>query len=102
MNFYELKQVIHSGNPEVHVLSNQGDLYLVQIFNDGSQSLLTQKDAQRPVVFHSLPECYETLSSLGLRDAYVDQIMEQDEMINLGGDPGMHMAHQKVIFYPSA
>ena len=52
MNFHEFKKVVHQGSPEVHILSNQGDLYLVQIFNDGGQSLLTLKNSNRPQVFH--------------------------------------------------
>ncbi|MEH6447116.1 MAG: DUF6482 family protein [Oleispira sp.] len=98
MNFHELKQVVHQGNPEVHILSNQGDLYLVQIFNDGGQSLLTKNHSSRPVVFHGLPECYEKLSDAGLHKAFVDQAMAFDEMINLEGDAAAQTDHQAVCF----
>jgi hypothetical protein len=98
MNFHELKQVVHHGNPEVHILSNQGDLYLVQIFNDGGQSLLTKKHSSRPIVFNGLPECYEKLSDAGLHHAFVDQTMELDEMINLGEGVITHTDHRPVSF----
>lgn len=98
MNFHELKQVVHQGNPEVHILSNQGDLYLVQIFNDGGQSLLTINHSSRPVVFHGLPECYEKLSDAGLHKAFVDQAMAFDEMINLEGGAAAQTDHQPVCF----
>jgi hypothetical protein len=98
MNFHELKQVVHLGNPEVHILSNQGDLYLVQIFNDGGQSLLTKNRSSRPVVFHGLPECYEKLSDAGLHKAFVDQSMAFDEMINLEGGVMTKTDHRPVCF----
>jgi len=98
MNFHELKQVVHQGNPEVHILSNQGDLYLVQIFNDGGQSLLTKNHSSRPVVFHGLPECYEKLSDAGLHKAFVDQAMALDEMINLEGGTMTQTDHWPVCF----
>jgi len=98
MNFHELRQVVHKGNPEVHILSNQGDIYLVQIFNDGGQSLLTQKQSTRPVVFNGLPACYEKLSDAGLHRAFVDQTMECDEMINLAGCMVNHTDHRAVSF----
>jgi hypothetical protein len=98
MNFGEFKKVVHRGNPEVHILSNQGDLYLVQIFNDGSQSLLTKNHSYNPIVFHGLPECYETLTDAGLHHAFVDQAMECDEMINLGEGATPHTDHRAVNF----
>lgn len=98
MNFQEFKKVVHHGSPEVHILSNQGDLYLVQIYNDGGQSLLTHNQTTRPLVFHALPECYEKLSDAGLHHAYVDQTMEHDEMINLAGSTVAHTDHRAVIF----
>jgi hypothetical protein len=98
MNFHELKQIVHLGNPEVHILSNQGDLYLVQIFNDGGQSLLTKNRSSRPVVFHGLPECYEKLSDAGLHKAFVDQSMAFDEMINLEGGVMTKTDHRPVCF----
>jgi hypothetical protein len=98
MNFHEFKQVVHHGNPEVHILSNQRDLYLVQIFNDGGQSLLTKNHSSRPVVFHGLPECYEKLSDAGLHKAFVDQSMELDEMINQEEGFMIHTDHRPVCF----
>jgi hypothetical protein len=98
MNFREFKKVVHQGDPEVHILSNQGDLYLVQIYNDGTQSLLTVKETTRPMVFHGLPECYEKLADAGLHNAYVDQTMAHDEMINLVGSNTIHTDHRAVRF----
>lgn len=98
MNFHEFKKVVHRGSPEVHILSNEGDLYLIQIYNDGSQSLLTNKQSSRPIVFHGLPECYEKLSDAGLHHAYVDQTMAYDEMINLVGSSVAHTDHRAVNF----
>jgi len=98
MNFHDFKQVVHHGNPEVHILSNQGDLYLIQVFNDGGQSLLTKNHSTRPLVFHGLPECYEKLRDAGLRHAFVDQTMEFDEMINQGGGSMIHTDHRAVCF----
>ena len=98
MNFHEFKKVVHSGHPEVHILSNQGDLYLIQIYNDGGQSLLTAKESTRPIVFHGLPECYEKLVDAGLHYAYVDQTLAHDEMINLTGSSIVHTDHRAVRF----
>jgi hypothetical protein len=97
MNFNEFKKVVHQGSPEVHILSNQGDLYLVQIFNDGGQSLLTQKGSIRAHVFHGLPECYEKLADAGLHHAFVDQASIHDEMINQQ-DSAIHTDHRAVCF----
>ncbi|MBL4799860.1 MAG: hypothetical protein JKY50_20870 [Oleispira sp.] len=98
MNFHEFKKVVHRGSPEVHILSNQGDLYLVQIFNDGGQSLLTQGSTTRPQVFHGLPECYERLADAGLHHAFVDQTFAHDEMINQQDYCSSHTDHRAVCF----
>lgn len=98
MNFHEFKRVVRHGNPEVHILSNQGDLYLVQIFNDGGQCLLTKNHSSRALVFHGLPECYEKLSDAGLHRAFVEQSMESDEMINLEGSTMTRTDHRAVSF----
>ena len=98
MNFHEFKTVVHRGSPEVHILSNQGDLYLVQIFNDGGQSLLTQGRTTRPQVFHGLPECYERLADAGLHHAFIDQTFTQDEMINQQDSCSSHTDHRAVYF----
>jgi hypothetical protein len=97
MNFHELKRVVHQGSPEVHILSNQGDLYLVQIFNDGGQSLLTLGSSTRAQVFHGLPECYEKLTDAGLHHAFVDQTFAHDEMINQQCSAA-HTDHRAVCF----
>ncbi len=97
MNFQEFKKIVHHGNPEVHILSTQGDLYLVQIYNDGGQSLLTLKNSSRPMVFHCLSECYEKLADAGLHHAYIDQTMPHEEMINLSGAE-VHTDHRAVSF----
>jgi hypothetical protein len=98
MNFQEFKKVVHRGSPEVHILSNEGDLYLIQIYNDGGQSLLTTNQSSKPMVFHGLPECYEKLSDAGLHHAYVDQTLAHDEMINLVGSSISHTDHRAVNF----
>lgn len=98
MNFQALKQVVVKGNPEVHILSNQGDLYLVQIFHDGGQTLLTQKNSSRPLVFHGLPECYEKLADAGLHAAYVNPPCTEDEMINLDQHLERQADHRMVTF----
>lgn len=98
MNFNEFKKVVHQGSPEVHILSNQGDLYLVQIFNDGGQSLLTQGRTTRTQVFHSLPECYEKLVDAGLHHAFVDQTCAHDEMVNQQDYSASHTDHRAVCF----
>ena len=98
MNFHEFKKVVHQGSPEVHILSNQGDLYLVQIFNDGGQSLLTLKNSNRPHVFHGLPECYEKLADAGLHRAFVDQTFTHDEMVNQQDYSLSHTDHRAVCF----
>jgi hypothetical protein len=98
MNFREFKKVVRKSDPEVHILSNEGDLYLVQIYHDGSQSLLMDKQTARPMVFHGLPECYEKLADAGLHNAYVDQIIAHDEMINLVGSTTVHTDHRAVKF----
>lgn len=97
MNFHEFKQVVHQGCPEVHILSNEGDLYLVQIFNDGGQSLLTEGQSTRAQVFHGLPECYEKLTDAGLHYAFVDQTFILDEMINQPCS-ATHTDHRAVCF----
>ena len=91
--------IIKPRDPSVWIIINLLlHLYLVQIFNDGGQSLLTKNHSSRPVVFHGLPECYEKLSDAGLHKAFVDQAMAFDEMINLEGDAAAQTDHQAVCF----
>lgn len=98
MNVKELKQLAHRGHPEVHILSNEGDLYLIQIFSEGRQAMLTHNRSTRPMVFHGLPECYEKLSDAGVHRAYVDQTLAYDEMIASSADPVSHTDHRAVSF----
>jgi hypothetical protein len=80
MTLNELKKQAHQGKPEVHVLTNEGDLYLVQVVHEGQESLLMERD--RPMRFRSLAECSETLASVGVKRGYMLQPMPCDEMIN--------------------
>jgi hypothetical protein len=98
MRFYELKRAVQHGKPEVYILANQGDLYLVKVINDAEQSLLTEKYSTRPLVFHSLQACYEKLSNAGLHSALVEQSMVFDEMINLSGGIMTQVDHRPVYF----
>jgi hypothetical protein len=98
MKFHELKKAVQNGQPEVHILANQGDLYLVKVIDDGVPSLLTTKFANRPLVFHSLQTCYEKLSDAGLHRAFVEQSMAFDEMINLEGGIKTKVDHRPVYF----
>ncbi|CCK76328.1 conserved hypothetical protein [Oleispira antarctica RB-8] len=85
MNFNEFKKVVRQGDAEVHILCNQGSLYLIQIINEGVRSLLTQNRSTRPQVFRGLSECYGRLISAGLHCAFVDQACAHDEMISRQG-----------------
>jgi hypothetical protein len=98
MNFRELKRLVRQGNPVVHILSNQGDLYLVRIFSEGEQSLLTKKNSSRPLVFRGLPQCYEKLRDAGLRHGFVDQFMAFDQMINNEAGVVLPKDHRPVCF----
>lgn len=95
MNYRELKRAVNNAHPEVHVLSNEGDIYLVQVFCDGEQALLKERDG-KPVVFHGLPECLDKLKAVGVHKAYVDQTMAYDEMINSTGDSLSHTDHRLI------
>lgn len=97
MKLSELKKLAHQGRPEVHILSNEGDLYLIQVFSEGKQALITT-DQGRNRVFHALPECYETLSGAGIHKAYVDQIMAYDEMVSCNAEQASHTDHRAVVF----
>jgi hypothetical protein len=98
MRFHELKKAVQNGQPEVYILANQGDLYLVRVINEGGQSLLTKKHSNRPLVFHSLQACYEKLNNAGLHKAWVEQSMAFDEMINLVGGIMTKVDHRPVYF----
>jgi hypothetical protein len=98
MKFNELKKAVKNGQPEVYILANQGDLYLVKVVNDGGQSLLTEKYSSRPLLFYSLQACYEKLSNAGLHRASVEQSMAFDEMINLSGGVMTQVDHRPVCF----
>jgi hypothetical protein len=98
MNFSEFKKVVRKGNPEVHILCNQGSLYLIQIFNDGGPFLLTHGRSTRPHVFHGLHECYEKLTDAGLHHAFVDQSCPHDEMISRQGYGASHTDQRAVCF----
>jgi len=97
MKLSELKKLAYQGRPEVHILSNEGDLYLIQVFSDGKQALITDSHGQNRV-FHALPECYETLADIGVHKAYVDQIMAYDEMVSCNAEQASHTDHRAVVF----
>ncbi|MFT7410574.1 MAG: hypothetical protein ACI9EX_001171 [Oleispira sp.] len=98
MRFHELKKAVQNGQPEVYILANQRDLYLVKVINEGGQSLLTKKHSNRPLVFRSLQACYQKLSHAGLHRALVEQSMAFDEMINLAGGIMTRVDHRPVYF----
>jgi hypothetical protein len=98
MRFNELKKAVQNGQPEVYILANQRDLYLIKVINDGARSLLTQKHSSRPLVFRSLQACYEKLSNAGLHRALVEQSMVFDEMINLAEGIMTRVDHRPVYF----
>jgi hypothetical protein len=76
----ELKRCAQVSRPEVHVLANEGDVYLVQVFYDGMQALLMEGD--QPKRYRSLAECSHDMANLGLRYGYMVQSMPYDEMVN--------------------
>jgi len=96
MTSKELKRCAHYSRPEVHVLANEGDLYLVQIFHDGMQSLLTEND--QPKRFRSLSECSHQLAMLGVHHGYMIQSMPYDEMVN-STDSVAHSERQRMHFH---
>jgi hypothetical protein len=98
MRYHELKKAVQNGQPKVYILANQGDLYLVKVISDGGESLLTKKYSSRPLVFYSLQACYEKLSNAGLHNAWVEQSMAFDEMINLAGGIMTQVDHRPVCF----
>ena len=86
MTLKELKRCAHYSRPEVHVLANEGDVYLVQIFHDGMQSLLMENN--QPKRFRSLAECSHQIAMLGVQHGYMIQSMPNvsDQYRNLAKD----------------
>ncbi|MCD8521248.1 MAG: DUF6482 family protein [Saccharospirillaceae bacterium] len=80
MTLSELKKALRSGQAEVNILANEGDLYLVQIEHLGQRSLLMEDGM--PVRFRGLSECSGKLASLGVREGFMVQQLPYDEMIN--------------------
>ncbi|ASP39481.1 hypothetical protein CHH28_12720 [Bacterioplanes sanyensis] len=80
MTLSELKKQANNDATEVHVLANEGDLYLVQVVHDGQESLLMERD--QPMRFRSLAECSQTLASVGVKSGFMVQALPYDEMIN--------------------
>lgn len=96
MTLSELKRCAHHARPEIHILANEGDLYLVQVLCDGGQSLLTEDG--HPKRFRSLSECSHRLAMLGVRDGYMIQHMAHDEMVN-SADTYAHSDRMKMHFH---
>ncbi len=83
----ELRLLAADQFAEVEIIASEGDLYLVQIRYPGGTSLLTHGGAA--MCFHSLSECSQKLSSLGIDCALMVSASPYDEMIN-NSDTAQH------------
>jgi hypothetical protein len=80
MTTSELKKALRQGGVDVNILTNEGDLYLVQVDYLGRLSLLMEDGM--PVRFRGLSECSGKLASLGVSKGFMVQQLPYDEMIN--------------------
>ena len=96
MTLSELKTRVLRGYPEVHVLANEGDVYLVQVISYGKENLLM--DGKNPMRFHSLAECSQGLAQQGVKKGYLIQNLAADEMIG-SVDDHSHVCRQEIVFH---
>lgn len=96
MTLHELKKCLRNANPEVHILANEGDVYLVQVEVDGQQALLMEHN--KPLRFRSLSECSHRLAAMGIDSGYMVQTLAYDEMVN-SCDGESHCEKLKMHFH---
>lgn len=76
----ELRLLAAEQSTEVEIVVSDGDLYLVQIRHPGGTSLLTYSGAA--MCFHSLADCAQKLSGLGIGCACMVYIPPYADMMN--------------------